>query len=188
MSYSRRQFIRDGGIGLLTFQLAGCATQLTPEQAHGAGVSLKKLSGTEAKTLAALGEVLLPGSAEKGLVEFIDHQLAAPVEEQLLMIKYVGPPPPYDGFYQGGLAALNQAAQAAAGADFANLSTERQTKLVGEMAQGKLENWGGPPPPFFYFVLRNDAVDVSYGTKSGMESLGVPYMAHIEPSTPWEAG
>ena len=39
--------------------------------------------------------------------------------------------------------------------------------------------------PFFYFVLRNDAVDVVYGTKDGIESLGIPYMAHIEPPSRW---
>lgn len=185
MSYSRRQFLRDGGIGLLTFQLAGCGERMTPEQARDAGVTLQKLSKTEAETLAALGEVLLPGSADKGLVEFIDQQLAAPVEAQLLMIKYVGPPPPYDGFYQGGLAALDQVARVAEGTTFAKLPAEHQVSMVGDMAQGKLEPWEGPPPPFFYFVVRNDAVDVCYGTKAGMEALGVPYMAHIEPPSPW---
>ena len=39
--------------------------------------------------------------------------------------------------------------------------------------------------PFFYFVLRNDAVDVVYGTKAGVESLDIPYMAHVEPPSRW---
>ena len=36
-----------------------------------------------------------------------------------------------------------------------------------------------------YFVLRNDAVDVFYGTQDGFEALGIPYMAHIEPPSRW---
>jgi hypothetical protein len=34
-------------------------------------------------------------------------------------------------------------------------------------------------------VLRNDALDVVYGTRRGFASLGVPYMAHILPPTSW---
>jgi len=34
-------------------------------------------------------------------------------------------------------------------------------------------------------VVRNDAVDVVYGTQSGFEQLGVPYMAHIAPPSRW---
>jgi hypothetical protein len=37
----------------------------------------------------------------------------------------------------------------------------------------------------FWFVLRSDAVDVVYGTKEGVERLGLPYMAHIEPPSRW---
>ena len=43
----------------------------------------------------------------------------------------------------------------------------------------------GPPAGLVYFVLRSDTVDVMYGTMEGYESLGVPYMAHIEPDKRW---
>ena len=42
-----------------------------------------------------------------------------------------------------------------------------------------------PAGPFVYLVLRNDAVDVVYGTMSGYEGLGIPYMAHIAPAKRW---
>jgi hypothetical protein len=35
------------------------------------------------------------------------------------------------------------------------------------------------------FVLRADALDVTYGTPGGFENLGIPYMAHIMPEQPW---
>ena len=57
--------------------------------------------------------------------------------------------------------------------------------LIAAMAEGKLEGWAGPPPPFFYFVLRNDACDVMYGTEKGFAALGVPYAAHIQPPSEW---
>ena len=59
--------------------------------------------------------------------------------------------------------------------------------MVGKIAGGEIEGWEGPPAGFFYFVLRSDAVDVVYGTKTGFEVLGVPYMAHIEPTSDWGA-
>ena len=106
MPHSRRHFIRDSSLGVLTFLFAGCDGEMTPEAAHEAGVPLTLLNAAEAKTLQALTEILLPGSAAAGLVEYVDHQLAAPVSEQMLMIKYLGVNPPFSGFYQAGLAAL----------------------------------------------------------------------------------
>ena len=185
MPHSRRRFIRDSSIGVLTFYLGGCEVEMTPEEAHQAGVPRQLLGQLEASTLAALGEVLLPGAREAGLVEFVDHQLASPVSDQLLMIKYLGLNPPFEGFYQGGLAALNEAASAAHGVAFNELPSADQTQLVGAMAQDKIEGWSGPPAPFFYFVVRNDAVDVSYGTEAGFEALAIPYMAHIRPPSRW---
>ena len=101
------------------------------------------------------------------------------------MIKYLGVPAPFAPFYQGGIAAVNASAQAQKSQPFADLSQAEQTDLVGAFAQANPDGWEGPPGPFFYFVLRNDAVDVVYGTKEGIESLGIPYMAHIEPPSRW---
>ncbi len=183
----RRKFLSRGGTALLTFYLGGCAEELTPGQARERGVPLQVLSAAEVATLDALGETLLPGAAAAGLSHFIDHQLGAPRSEQLLMIKYLGLDPPFDGFYRSGLAGLDGAARAAHGSAFAALAEELRRELVAAVAQSDPPGWSGPPAPLFYFVTRNDSLDVVYGTREGIEGLGIPYMAHILPPSRWGA-
>jgi hypothetical protein len=183
--HSRRTFIRNTGVGLLTFYVGGCEVEMSPQEARENEIAYGVLSDTEVSTLDALGEILLPGSATAGLSHFIDHQLGASPNDQLLMIKYLGVPAPFAPFYQGGLAALEAFSQAQKSRAFADLSQAEQTELVGQFAQVNPDGWQGPPGSFFYFVLRNDAIDVVYGTKDGIESLGIPYMAHIEPPSRW---
>lgn len=185
MAQTRRNFIRNTGIGLLTFYVSGCEVEMTPEEAREQQVAYSVLTDVEVATLDALGEILLPGAAAAGLSHFIDHQLSAPAEDQLLMIKYLGVPAPFAPFYQGGLVALHGLSQTQNGQPFAALSQDDQAAMVGQFAQANPDGWEGPPGPFFYFVLRNDAVDVVYGTKDGIESLGIPHMAHIEPPSRW---
>ena len=79
----------------------------------------------------------------------------------------------------------NSAARAEFGHSFAGLTDTQRVALVERIAQANPPDWVGPPAPFFYFVLRNDVVDVVYGTREGVESLGLPYMAHIEPPSRW---
>ncbi len=158
---------------------------MTPQEAREKEIAYGVLAKLEISTLDALGEILLPGSAAAGLSHFIDQQLGASPENQLLMIKYLGVPAPFAPFYQGGLAALDAFSQAQKNKAFAGLNQADQMELVGQFAQSNPDGWQGPPGPFFYFVLRNDAVDVVYGTKAGVESLGIPYMAHIEPPGRW---
>ncbi len=185
MTQTRRTFLQNSGIGLLTFCVGGCQVEMTPQEAREKEVDYGVLSQTEVRALDALGEILLPGSSSAGLSHFLDHQLGARAEDQLLMIKYLGVPAPFTPFYQGGLAALDVVAEETSGLPFADLNETEQAELVGQIAQASPATWSGPPSPFFYFVLRNDAVDVVYGTKQGVESLGVPYMAHIEPPSRW---
>lgn len=185
MAQTRRSFLRNSGIGLLTFYVGGCEVEMTPEEARQKKIAFRVLSETEAGTLDALGDILLPGSAEAGLSHFVDHQLAAAPQDQLLMIKYLGVSPPFAPFYQGGLAAVNTLSQSQQGKQYAELTQDEQTEILGQFAQANPEDWQGPPGPFFYFVLRMDAVDVVYGTRQGIESLGIPYMAHIEPPSRW---
>ncbi len=185
MTQTRRKFLQNSGIGLLTFYVGGCQVEMTPREAREKEVAYGVLSESEARTLDALGEILLPGSGTAGLSHFVDHQLSAKGEDQLLMIKYLGVPAPFAPFYQGGLAALDIVAEEKSGLPFADLNETDQGELRRQIAQANPANWSGPPSPFFYFVLRNDAVDVVYGMKQGVESLGVPYMAHIEPTSRW---
>jgi hypothetical protein len=183
---ARRTFIRDTGMGLLAFVAGGHKWLLTPAEARAADLPLRVLDGPQALTLEAFGETLVPDSAAAGLVHFVDHQLAAPPGEQLLMIRYLGVEAPFTSFYTGGLAALDAAAAALHGAPFHGLEDSQRVELTRQLAQANPEGWSGlPPAPLFYFVLRSDAVDVVYGTKAGVERLGLPYMAHIEPPSRW---
>lgn len=185
MAQSRRTFVCNSGIGLLSFYVGGCELRLTPGQARQQALPFRVLSPAEVRTVDALGESLLPGSAAAGIAHFIDHQLNASPQDQLLMIRYLGVNPPFSPFYSGGLSALNMFALDRYGADFADLNNEQRHVLVGQIAQADPEGWAGPPAAFFYFVVRNDAVDVVYGTQQGVESLNIPYMAHIVPPSRW---
>jgi hypothetical protein len=157
--------------------------RLTPAQAHAAQVPPATLLEPEAETLAALGEVLLPGAADAGIVEYVDSQLVA--EQPLLMYRYLDVPIPVVDFYRGSLGALDLYANEQHGATFSACTADQQTAIVVALATGATENWQGPPGPLVYFVVRADALDVVYGTMDGFERLGVPYMAHIEPTARW---
>ena len=182
---TRREVLKAGGVGLLTFTLGGSLVKLSPAQAQAAGVPLAALSQEEASALAALGERLVPGSREAGVVAFVDHQLAASPADCMLMIQYLGVDPPFTPFYREGLAALDVAAQARHKLPFAKLEDAPAEALIDALAEGSVDGWTGPPPPFFYFVVRNDACDVVYGTVKGFAALGVPYAAHIMPPSEW---
>jgi hypothetical protein len=184
--FTRRNFLKQGALGVLTFSVGGCDVELTPREAHDRGVAMRVLSGSDTRILETLGEVLLPGSGAAGLAHYIDHQLAEPADKQLLMIKYLNVNPPFADFYRGGLASLNDVALAVHQSEFSELDAVRQGELVSQIAREDPPGWrDGPPAPFFYFVVRNDALDVTYGTMQGFEALGIPYMAHIEPPSRW---
>lgn len=187
MAQSRRTFLKRGGIGLLTFWVSGCERELTPGEARAKALPLQVFEPADSRTLEALGDTLLPGSAQAGLAHYIDHQLAAPPGEQMLMIKYLGMDAPFDAFYRDGLSAMDAAARAEHGESFAALDAERSQALVERLSRNDVTGWAGPPAPLFYFVLRNDAIDVFYGTEAGFERLGIPYRAHIAPPSPWGA-
>src|SRR5262245_42575999 len=114
MAFSRRTFVKQGvagGIALLTFIVAGGQKKITPAEARTSRVPFRTLVAGQVRTLEALGEVLLPGSAAAGLAHFIDHQLSAPSGDSMLMIKYLGLSPPCTDFYKSGLAGTDAAAQ-----------------------------------------------------------------------------
>jgi hypothetical protein len=179
---SRRDFLKRS----VLLALAARGNRLPgPAQAPAVGHPYRTLDAGEVRTLESLGEVLVPGSATAGIAQFIDVQLSGSSADSLLMIKYLGLNPPFTDFYRSGLAALNVAASRRFGRGFSALASADAHNLVGAMAKGEIPEWQGPPGPLYFFVLRNDAVDVVYGTVMGYESLGVPYMPHIEPPTRW---
>lgn len=183
MPADRRSVLK--GAGAFAVTVGGVRCVLTPRQAWAAGADFAVLAPAEAAALSALGEALALGAAEAGVAHFVDAQLAGAPEDAFLMIRYLDVPPPWDGFYSAGIAALNAAAAARHGALFSELDPESAAVLVGAMAQGALEGWTGPPQGLFYFAVRADAVDVAYGTEGGFARLGVDYLPHLPPERPW---
>ena len=84
---SRREFLRGCGIGL-SCVIAGSAVVLTPRAAQAAKLPMEVFSIEQAETLGALGDAIVPGALESGVVHFIDKQLQQ--NNTLLLIKYLG--------------------------------------------------------------------------------------------------
>src|SRR5437870_11633609 len=182
----RRAFMKGAAIGVLTFTVGGVEVLLTPSAARAQGVPLRTLTAAQAATVDALGETLVPGAREAGILHFVDQQIAIPAEEALLEARILNVRPPYANFYRAALGAVDRASQALNNSrPFAELGEAEQRSLVDNMRQNKVEGWQGPPGPFVYLVLRSDAVDVVYGTMEGYASLGIPYMPHIAPTKRW---
>ncbi|MBN8941105.1 MAG: gluconate 2-dehydrogenase subunit 3 family protein [Rhizobiales bacterium] len=185
MAASRRVVLKGVALSALVFTVDGVDVALSPRQAWAEAVPLKVLTSDERDALEALGETLLPGAREAGIVHFVDHQLGVPPGEALLIARLVNVAPPYVNFYRAGLKGLDEASLKAHGAKFAALTPEQRHAFVDQMRQRPPDGWSGPGSPFFYYVTRNDAVDVVYGTEKGFEALSIPYMPHIPPVETW---
>lgn len=185
MAGSRREFLQRSGL-LLTFTAGAGSLLLTPAQAYAEKIPLQILSATEADTLAAIAEALVPGATDAGISHFVDHQLAQAPGDCLLMLKYLGvAPADFTGFYQAALAAADGLAQRLHNADWGELNAQQTGQLLAAISGPDPDGWQGPPAGFFTFVLRSDACDVVYGTEEGFERIGMPYMAHIKPTASW---
>jgi hypothetical protein len=181
----RRRFMQGAALGALAFTVGGVETLLTPREARAQGVPLRTLRPQEAETLEALGETLVPGARQAGIVHFVDQQLTVPPEEALLEARILNVRPPYVNFYRTALATVERASAAQHGKTFAQLDEPGRHDFVDRMRQNKIDDWHGPAGSFVYLVTRSDAVDVVYGTVDGYARLEIPYMAHIEPKTRW---
>ncbi|HUD89574.1 MAG TPA: gluconate 2-dehydrogenase subunit 3 family protein [Xanthobacteraceae bacterium] len=181
----RRAFIKGAAIGTLAFTVGGVEVMLTPRQAQAQNIPLRTLTPAQAATLGAMGETLVPGAKDSGVVNFVDQQLSIAPEEALLEARIMNVRPPFANFYRAALGAIEGASQAKYGRGFGELNPSEQHDFVDLMRQNKLDGWKGPPSGFVYFLLRTDAVDVVYGTMDGYAHLGVPYQAHIAPTKPW---
>src|SRR5438445_13271481 len=182
----RRAFMKGAAIGALAFPVGGAEVRLTPRAARSQGVPLRTLTAAQAATLDALGETLVPGARQAGISHFVDQQISIPAEEALLEARILNIRPPYVNFYRAALGAVDRASAARSqGRRFAQLSEAEQRDFIDAMRQNRIEGWQGPAGGFVYTVLRNDAIDVVYGTMEGYAALGVPYMPHIAPTTRW---
>ena len=185
MSNSRRDFIKNAGMGLLAFNLAGGIMYLTPAEARRRGINYQVLQRHEVALLEALGDTLVPGSKDNGIAHFIDHQLSGTDRETKLAVRYLGLDISYPEFYQQGSKALDNATRSLFNSPFSSLDENKKVEIVRQLMKNKLSSWDGPPAPKFYYAVKSDAVDVVYGTLQGIERLGIPYMAHIYPPNDW---
>ena len=189
MKITRRTLVDSalkGSLLCLTFKVGGVATLLTPGQARAQKVPLRVLNEDQAQMLGALSEIIVPGSVEAGVVQFVDHQLNEDPNEALLIAKYFQVPPPYVNFYAGGIATVSGVAEKSLGKSIDALDADEARQLIGEIAPpGTMVD--GYPVFLFYMCLRSDAVDVVYGTPAGFQKLNVPYMEHILPPEGWDA-
>ena len=181
----RRAFMKGAAIGALAFSVGGAEVMLTPRQAQAQNVPLRTLTPEQAATLGAMGEALVPGAKDAGVVNFVDQQLSIPADQALLQARILNVRPPFANFYRAALSAIDGASDKTRGRKFAQLSPDEQRDFVNLMRQNKIDGWQGPPGPFVYAVLRSDAVDVVYATMEGYAALGVPYMPHIAPTKRW---
>jgi len=141
------------------------------------------LTSAQRATLKVCADILVPGAAAAGVVEFVVTMLAR--AEPLLCYRFVSLPIPIGQFYQSALSEIDRYCRQHLRHPLTDLSPREQSNLMGELARGQLQHWRGPPQSLVYFVLRNDAVDAVYGQVSTYRQLQVPYMAHIVPPVGW---
>jgi Gluconate 2-dehydrogenase subunit 3 len=180
---TRRDVLTRMGTGLVVITVSGPRGPIKPADARASGMKLRNLSAAEGRTLEALSDVLVPGAAAAGVVHFIDHQLGR--ENPMLLLKYMDWPGSYVDFYKHGVQSLDRQSLAHYRRPFHEATADQQDALVREISQRNPEKWEGPPAPLVYFVVRNDAADVYYGTPEGFERLQIPYMAHSLPPKRW---
>jgi hypothetical protein len=180
---TRRELLGQVGGGLMALTVSTAWGEISPAEAQAKDAPFKNLSAAEGAALESLGDILLPGARDAGIAHFVDDQLGRP--DSLLFLKYMEYPSSQLDFYRMGLASLDRVSQARYGAMFAKASEEQRVGIVKEMSEKNPEGWTGPPAPLFYFVARNDALDVYYGTEQGFNRLQIPYMPHLPPPTKW---
>ena len=172
--HNRRDVITGGATALGLFLIGGKQVWATPSDAVAQNFTPQILTLPQSKALATLAEHLVPGSAKAGISAYIDTQLAAG-PDSLLMAKYVGVPVEQQkDFY---LSALNAIVSA--------MSDTAVEAFAATMATDTVPDWQGPPASYVFFLLRADALDVTYGSEAGFATLDIPYSAHIRPETTW---
>lgn len=187
-NFSRRTFVDRAlrsSLLSLSFRVGSTVLLLTPQEARARDLPLHNLDSDQAWQLEQLGETVVPGSAESGLVHFIDHQLGVTADDCFLMCKYFQLTEPYKKFYVSGLSSVATAARQYLGKPFELLDETDLTRLIREISRpGTLIDEF--PVFLFYLCLRSDAVDIVYGTPDGFDKLNVPYMEHIMPPDGWD--
>lgn len=178
----RRHVLKVGGASLLT---AAAAPLFDPRKARAQGAPFKVLSVAEVATVEALSNAIVPGARDAGVSHYVDHELASTSPRLLLRFAQLrGPLLPY---YRGALGAFAASVKEQGKGEFSSLARDAQNAVIEAMRTGKIAPWDAKavPAPVFYGMMRNDGVDVVYGSVEGFEKLGIPYMPHIMPKTTW---
>jgi hypothetical protein len=181
---NRRHLLKVGGASL-AITAAGPLSLFNPREARAQGIPFKVLSPDEVTTIEALSDALVPGARDAGVSHYIDHELASPSPRLLLRFAQLrGPIAPY---YHGGLAAFAASVTAQEHGVFSSLSPDAQHTVIETLRTGTIKPWdaGAVAAPVFYGMMRNDGVDVVYGSVEGFKNLDIPYMPHIMPKTTW---
>lgn len=170
-----RRHLLGSSLVTASYLVLGERLTITAAEAVERGFTPEVLTRPQLNSIEAISEQLVPGSVGAGIAAYLDAQLRAR-DDSLLICKYLGVDVPAQvEFYQTLAGNLRKA-----------LTTERSTsELVSAMWSDTQANWEGPPSSYMLFILRADALDVTYGTPDGFERLGIPYMAHIMPEKPW---
>src|SRR3981081_2779815 len=135
------------------------------------------LTSDEARTLEAVGETLALGARQAGIAHFVDPQIGLPPAYALLTLRISEVRPPYVAFYRAALGGIDRASQTLLGRKYADFTAAEQRDFITRLRQNKIESWQGPSQSFVYGTLRNDAIDVAYGTVEGFRRLRVPSRA-----------
>jgi len=180
----RRQFLSGiAGTAAFTGSVASYPTSLASAK-ETTLVPLRTFSASQADTYSAWCDLLATGAAKAGVAEFVDKYISEPYGKSLLLLRY------FQGdalrhFYVAGIGGIDQESQARFKKSFLQLDNKDRLAVVDAAVHAKTVAWTKPDPNFFYFISRSDAVDVVYGTEAGFAALGIPYVAHIPPVTPW---
>lgn len=180
----RRSLLKVGGASL-ALTAAAPLSLFDPRVARAQGIPFKVLSPDEVTTIEALSDALVPGARDAGVSHYIDHELASPSPRLLLRFAQLrGPMAPY---YRAALAAFAKSTTAQGNGAFPALSPDAQRTVIEALRTGTIKPWdtGAVAAPVFYGMMRNDGVDVVYGSVEGFKNLDIPYMPHIMPKTTW---
>ena len=137
-------------------------------------------SGEEWQAMEAICDQILPpvsgiSTRQVNCVNFIDKLLAH--EERKLR-----------GFYRDGLAALNAAAGSDVPAAYTGLSSQRQTRLLEQLEDGRITGWQAPATPqapffqtLYFHTLLGFLAAPSFGGnrgEQGWKAVGFPGHLH----------
>lgn len=164
---TRREFLVQSASGAVALGFLGFVSPAGLAAAQGLPPRrLRVFSRLQAATYAAWCDVLAIGAAKAGVARFVDKYLARPYPDFLLLLRYLQNPP-FDDFYLGGIAGVNEESRARFSKPFLALGADERNAVVEAAATSTTQVWTEPDLSFFYFVSRSDAVDVVYGTVKG---------------------